>query len=190
VFFHPPHGRCVDCHRDPHEGRFAPKGERARAADCLACHDFESFRPSLIDAAAHAASRFPLEGAHRAVPCFACHGELAAAASSQPRSLALRIDHRACRDCHQNPHGAQFDRRKDAGACESCHGLEVFSPATRFDHASVKSFPLEGAHRNVPCKRCHPTVTPTGGSPMTLYKPTPSKCEDCHTGDGALRGRS
>jgi hypothetical protein len=148
-----------------------------------------------MDADAHRAARFPLEGAHRAVPCFACHRELGAektvrASSDNARELALRIDAHACRDCHPTPHGAQFDRRKDGGACDSCHDTVRFTPASRFDHARVKSFALDGAHKKVPCARCHPTVTPAGGKPMALYRPMPSRCEDCHAGDGILGGRS
>ena len=195
VFFHPKHARCVECHRDPHAGRFAPGGERARSNDCLECHHLDAFRPSKTDVAAHERSRFPLEGAHRAVPCFACHQELAskgvqAASANRTRSLSFEIDARACRDCHENPHGAQFDRRKDGGACESCHDVAHFKPASRFDHAKVKSFPLDGAHQNVACVRCHPTVTPTGGKPMTLFRPVSSRCEDCHSESGGLKGRS
>jgi hypothetical protein len=195
VFFHPRHGRCVDCHRDPHAGRFAPGGERARSNDCLECHGLDAFKPSKMDVAAHERARFPLEGAHRAVPCFACHKELASngaqtAAVGGARTLAFHIDERACGDCHESPHGAQFDRRKDGGACESCHDVARFKPASRFDHSKVKTFPLDGAHRKVACVSCHPTVTPSGGKPMTLFKPVSSRCEDCHTGSGGLKGRS
>lgn len=194
VFFQPKHGRCPDCHRDPHEGRFAPGGERARNEDCLACHNLDGFRPSQMDVAAHENTRFPLAGAHRAVPCFACHRELAAngarkASTGGKPVLAFRIEKRACRDCHEGPHGAQFDRRGDGGACESCHDVGRFVPASRFDHMKVKAFPLDGAHRNVACKRCHPVVTPAGGKPMVLYRPVSSRCEDCHTGSGSLKGR-
>lgn len=195
VFFHPKHGRCEDCHRDPHRGRFSPGGERARSNDCLECHNLDGFRPSTVDVAAHERARFPLEGAHRSVPCFACHKELAsngaqAASVGGAKSLAFTVDARACRDCHESPHGGQFDRRKDGGACESCHDVAHFKPASRFDHTKVKSFPLEGAHKTVACVRCHPTVTPTGGKPMTLFRPVSSRCEDCHSDSGGLKGRS
>lgn len=195
VFFHPKHGRCVDCHRDPHEGRFAPGGERARSEDCVACHDLGGFRPSRMDVAAHEHARFPLVGAHRSVPCFACHRELAANATQKASaggmpSLPFRVDERACKDCHESPHGTQFDKRKDGGACESCHDVAHFAPASRFDHSKVKNFALEGAHKNVACERCHPTVTPAGAKPMALYRPTSSRCEDCHSESGAKEGRS
>lgn len=190
VWFHPKSGRCVDCHRDPHEGRFSPGGERARSEDCVACHDLAHFRPSRMDAAAHEHSRFPLQGAHRAVPCVACHSELGTAqvTSAGAQSLLMRVDKRACRDCHESPHGNQFDRRKDGGACENCHDMDSFAPASRFDHAKGASFTLEGHHKNVPCGRCHPTVTPAGGKAMVLYRPVSSRCESCHAEDGGTRG--
>jgi hypothetical protein len=186
VWFRPAHGRCVDCHRDPHAGRFSPGGERAREEACLACHTMAAFRPSTMDAAAHDRARFRLAGAHRAAPCFACHRELSAPAASDPHTLAFAVAGQSCRDCHQSPHGAQFDARKDGGACESCHDLERFKPAGRFDHARVKHFPLEGAHAKVACEKCHPVAT-TGGRRMTLYRPVSSRCEDSHVNDGVLK---
>ena len=193
VWMRPVHGRCVDCHRDPHEGRFAAGGERARSGDCLACHTTDSFRPSKFDVAAHDAARFRLEGAHRATPCVACHRELESAAKMTARAaaatatLALRNDARACRDCHATPHGIQFDSRKDGGACEACHGDDRFVPASGFDHARVKSFPLDGRHRNVPCAKCHPVATTSEGGKMTLYRPLSARCESCHAeGDPLL----
>jgi len=188
VWFHPMHGQCIECHHDPHGGRFSKGGERARSEDCLACHSMDAFRPSSMDAHAHDSARFKLIGAHRAAPCFACHQELAPAnAGKKTRSLPFAVAGQACQDCHENPHGTQFRDRKDGGACESCHDVERFKPAGRFDHARVASFPLEGAHAKVPCDRCHPTVT-SSGKKMVLYHPVPAKCVDCHASDGVLKG--
>jgi hypothetical protein len=193
VWLHPTRERCIECHVDPHGGRFSPGGERAREQDCLACHTMESFRPSTMDVAAHDKVRFKLAGAHRATPCFACHKELAAApaaatasAGTPARSLPLTMAGQTCRDCHQSPHGTQFDSRKDGDACESCHDNDQFKPAVRFDHAKVKTFALEGAHARVACVKCHPTVT-TAGKKMTLYRPVPAQCESCHANDGVLK---
>ncbi|HEX6789903.1 MAG TPA: cytochrome c3 family protein [Candidatus Krumholzibacteria bacterium] len=183
VWFHPNHDRCIECHHDPHGGRFSPGGERAHRDDCLACHTMRSFRPSTMDATAHDGARFKLAGAHRAVPCVACHGELAVT-NGKTRSLAFTVEKQACRDCHATPHGAQFDARKDGGACESCHDVERFKPASRFDHA--KSFELEGAHAKVACAKCHPAVA-SGGKRMVQYRGVPSKCVDCHANDGVLQ---
>ena len=188
VWFHPARGRCVDCHRDPHEGRYSPGGARARPDECLACHTMAAFRPSTVDAAAHERARFRLEGAHRAAPCFACHRELATVpAAAEKRPLPFTMAGQTCRDCHENPHGTQFDARKDGGACDVCHDQERFRPASRFDHSRVRHFVLEGAHARTACAKCHPVVT-TAGKRMTLYRPVPSRCEECHLNDGVLKG--
>ena len=192
VWFRPTHERCLECHVDPHGGRFSPGGERAREQDCVACHTMESFHPSKMDVAAHEKARFKLAGAHRAAPCFACHKELgavpaaAANASTPARSLPLTIAGQTCRDCHESPHGTQFDARKDGGACEGCHDVDRFKPASRFDHTKVKTFALEGKHAGVPCAKCHPVVT-TAGKKMTLFRPVPAQCESCHANDGVLK---
>jgi len=209
VWFRPTHDRCVDCHRDPHEGRFSPGGDRARSKDCVACHTMESFRPSTFDAAAHNDARLKLEGAHRAVPCLACHAELdpgseaARAAQKKARkgghgknteaagvTLLFTSDKRVCRDCHESAHSTQFDSKKNHGACDACHDSERFRPASRFDHDKVKSFPLEGAHQKVACDKCHPTVTTSKGKKMILYRPLSSRCESCHTNEDLLRMRN
>jgi hypothetical protein len=67
---------CVACHVDPHQGRFAARGARAKTEGCRACHDTQVFRPSSANVAAHAHFGFALDGAHRATPCSACHKEL------------------------------------------------------------------------------------------------------------------
>jgi predicted CXXCH cytochrome family protein len=185
VWFRPDTGRCIECHHDPHGGRFSKGGERARSDDCLACHTMGAFRPSTMDARAHDNARFKLAGAHRATPCFACHAELAQGVSNgKTRPLPFVIKDQACRDCHATPHGTQFDARKDGGACESCHDVERFKPAGRFDHA--QSFQLEGAHAKVTCDKCHPTAA-SNGKKMVLYRPVPSQCVDCHASDGVLK---
>lgn len=191
IWFHPARDRCVECHFDPHGGRFSPGGERARKDDCLACHGMKTFRPSTMDGAAHERARFKLAGAHRATPCFACHQELAlpanGAAPKKTRALPFTIAGQACRDCHQGPHGRQFDARKDGGACESCHDVDQFKPASRFDHAKMASFKLEGAHAKVACGKCHRSVLSNGKS-IVSYRPLASKCVDCHASDGVLKG--
>jgi hypothetical protein len=187
VWFHPSYDRCLECHHDPHGGRFSPGGERPRREDCLACHTMDAFRPSTMNAAAHESARFRLVGAHRAAPCVACHEELSnAAAVKKTRSLPFTIAGQTCRDCHADPHGKQFGARKDGGACDACHDVERFEPASRFDHARA-GFALEGAHARVPCDKCHPAVT-RGGKRVVVYRPVPSKCVDCHANDGVLKG--
>ncbi len=185
VRFHPAHQRCVDCHSDPHGGRFAPGATRGRNDDCLTCHTMEAFRPSTFDVAAHETATFRLQGAHRAVPCVACHAELQVRVAAEDAVLLMKNDASSCRDCHATPHGTQFDGRKNGGACDMCHDMARFKPASGFDHGRVKSFPLDGKHRNVACERCHPTVTTSDGKRMIHYRPISVRCESCHASGDA-----
>ncbi|HEU4401804.1 MAG TPA: cytochrome c3 family protein [Candidatus Polarisedimenticolia bacterium] len=179
---------CTDCHFDPHEGRFAARGERPKANGCVACHDTRAFRPSTVDVAIHRTFGLPLEGAHRAVPCQDCHRESKAAPSKSSlllnRSEAVRLPfilkERTCEACHRSPHGNQFAQRRDRGGCAGCHNEDVFRPASRFDHARDAGFPLQGAHARVACARCHPSRRDAAGKPFITYRPAPRECKACH----------
>jgi hypothetical protein len=201
------HARCVECHRDPHAGRFEradspvksagaaakSSGQSAKRAPlpaedtCRSCHDDHSFRPSSVDAGMHDRFAFPLEGAHRAVPCFECHRELREKQAASTllhgaagRSLRFDVKDSSCRGCHDDPHGAQFDAGPTRGECSVCHATEGFAPATRFDHEKHASFSLEGPHEDVACGKCH-RPAPQGESASTVrYRPIPHRCEDCH----------
>jgi hypothetical protein len=155
----------------------------------------DGFRPSTYDVAAHESAPFRLVGAHRATPCVACHEDLAplakmtVEAAAAKATIAMKNKARACRDCHASPHGIQFDSRKGGGACDGCHDQDRFVPASGFDHARVKSFPLDGKHINVPCVKCHPVVTTSEGRKMNLYRPLSSRCESCHAEGDLLQKR-
>lgn len=192
VRLHPTAGACTDCHGDPHGGRL-PRAKRAGRpatgnAACLACHTLDGFHPSRVDAAAHAVYAYPLEGAHRAVPCQDCHAELRAApaastliaAAATMHALTFERKATACADCHETPHGDQFATRKDGGACERCHGLEAFRPASAFDHSRDAAFKLEGAHARTPCLDCHRPTKDADGRIRPRWRPLPSSCESCH----------
>ena len=199
VLLRPAHARCLDCHTDPHRGRFEPGGVRAQAASCRACHTMEGYRPTLVDAAAHTRRGHPIEGAHRAVPCQGCHAELkvasfaaggtvpADARSGTGRALLFADAVSNCDGCHPTPHGEQFKNRRarakggPAGdACDACHGLEAFTPANHFDHEKDSAFRLTGAHAKVRCEGCHKSSRDAQGRSFVVYRPTPARCEDCH----------
>jgi hypothetical protein len=177
---------CAACHIDPHDGRL-PR--------CLDCHDTRRFRPSTIDIAAHRGYKFPLDGAHGAVPCIVCHQELQHPATTSSlllarwsfSRLAFAAPAGGCAGCHASPHGQQFAARSDRGACEGCHDVAAFRPATRFDHERDAAFSLKGAHAHVPCSRCHVASGGSGGKPVVVYRPVSGKCETCH-GDTIRRG--
>jgi len=178
---------CAACHNDPHRGRFAAGGPRTRVDGCLACHDHVRFRPSKVEVATHATYRFALEGAHRAEPCQGCHAELKAAPPVSSLALSGRgarplmfEDQAGCAGCHPDPHGGQFEARRDSGACDACHDVERFAPAARFDHDRDAAFRLEGAHARVRCAACHRSVRLAGGRTRVIYRPTPARCAECH----------
>ncbi len=170
---------CVGCHRDPH--RFSP--QRA----CADCHGAREFVPSTYGSKEHARAAFVLDGAHRAVPCSACHDELKAkpgassllSARSPGRTLPFKSDKRACADCHADPHGGQFALSRGNG-CERCHGAEAFRPAAKFDHDRDSKFKLGAAHRALPCSKCHVARPGSGGKPVIVYRGTSVTCEACH----------
>ncbi len=191
VQLRPKKGACTDCHFDPHRGRFEPAGARPQKDGCRACHTLGRFAPSTYDAAAHANCVFPLRGGHLATPCQQCHAELLVAParsslladSSAARPLRFDNPQRACVECHraQNPHGEQFAQRRDKGACDACHVDFAFVPASKFDHNRDSSYRLEGAHARTPCASCHVPAMTTDGKKFVTYRPTPTKCEACHT---------
>jgi hypothetical protein len=180
-----PERGCGDCHVDAHEGRYSSR--------CTECHDAERFAPSTVGVAAHAGFDFPLEGAHRAVPCPACHKtqsrrpalSVTLIGAARPRPAAdYSVADQRCSACHKTPHGTQFDARADGGACGGCHGVDGFAPADRFDHDRDARFPLKGAHAPVACSACHRASRP--GAPVS-YRPLSFECSSCHADLGSRR---
>ena len=179
-----PDAACERCHVDPHQGRWANL-----AGGCRSCHNLQSFHNAGVDVAMHAKFSYPLEGAHRALPCVACHPELnhkparstlVSAAGGVPK-LLFDQKRSACRDCHRNPHGNAFEGAA-AKNCTACHDSERFVPAVRFNHDRDARFSLQGAHAKVPCRRCHPTATGQDGKTFVVYRPLDTSCQSCHAG--------
>lgn len=186
VVMRPAFDACVACHRDPHKGRFEPGGARPHVKRCGDCHGMDGFRPSRYDVVRHGESNYPLTGAHRATACQACHEDLKALAAvpladtTRSREVKLAVDKHACVDCHPDPHAAQFAHRKDHGACDGCHDEVAYAPASRFVHDRDSDYKLEGAHAKAPCAGCHPVKLGADGRPVTIWRPLPAKCKDCH----------
>jgi len=183
---------CGSCHFDPHDGRFELGGERVKAGSCVACHGVDRFNPSTVDADAHRQFSYVLDGAHRSTPCGFCHKELEQPApeinllsvQGSPRNLRFESPHDRCSRCHTSSHENEFSARNRDAACERCHVQETFRPAPNFDHDRDSAYVLDGAHRNVPCAKCHPSVTDAGGQERVRYYPVPHRCADCHRGAG------
>ena len=138
------HGSCVDCHKDPHEGRLG--------ADCTACHaetGWKEVHGTSAERAFHEKTRYPLRGAHAQVACRSCHGPFPGVKAV---FKGLRFD--TCATCHVDAHLAQLG--SPPKACDTCHDLQRFLPA-RYDPATHRSYPLEGGHAVVACSGCHKT---------------------------------
>ncbi|MEM6347212.1 MAG: cytochrome c3 family protein [Bacteroidota bacterium] len=144
---------CKNCHEDYHNGQFASSGPNGQAADCNACHTLEQdFTFTSYSIERHQESAFPLEGAHMATPCFACHIDEA----DPEQHWSFREVGQACIDCHENIHeGYISDKFYPNQDCASCHGSESWASTNiQFDH-NLTNWPLEGKHQEVDCRACH-----------------------------------
>jgi hypothetical protein len=159
---------CLSCHVDAHDSAFVrtPGGR-----DCKNCHGETAWIPSAYDLLRHNRETYVLTGAHVAVACRSCH--LPVRNGGPPRFSPLPKD---CATCHkqQDPHVGQFSGR----ACTDCHVTETFKVAA-FDHSRTR-YPLDGAHRQVACAKCHLTATGPDGKAFTRYRPLETTCKACH----------
>ena len=154
---------CVQCHANAYQAARNPDHVGGGfPTDCNQCHRTSTWPGARFN---HAGTRFPLTGAHRAVPCQQCHGD-----------GVYRGKNPACVSCHladydgttsPNHQTAQF-----ATDCATCHTTTSWSGAF-FDHSGT-AFSLTGAHRAVPCQQCH------GDG---VYKGKTTACVGCHQMD-------
>ncbi len=158
--FRPAFRTCTDCHEDAHHGQFLA----AYKNDCSRCHTEQAYTPSTFDIARHVATRFPLTGAHAAVPCRQCHR------GSADNGPAFRFAALTCESCHRDVHGGKM-KAPDGNGCRSCHSTERWKPA-RFDH-SPTGFPLTGKHMEISCSACH--------TEFPELRSHPADCESCHS---------
>ncbi|HXQ27617.1 MAG TPA: hypothetical protein VN822_14515 [Candidatus Acidoferrales bacterium] len=173
--------KCLDCHKDVHEGQFAAAPYNNR---CESCHTVGGFHPSTFTIAQHQKSRFRLAGAHLAVTCAECHTESKGGYAA--KVVPYRLDDRSCTGCHQDPHNGEFrDRmaqKKPDGSpagCEACHTVKSWLELPSFDHSKTK-FPLLGAHAKVHCEECHKPAGTEGKLTEASFRSTPTACASCH----------
>lgn len=185
---------CTDCHPDSHEGQIETKG--TKLPDCTLCHSVEGFMPPQYGVRQHAQTKYPLEGAHLAVPCDECHEESPALQKRIPQAVLMDLRRKKrrelfslalfdftkpmekCDSCHTDVHKGQFEKK-----CDECHVAATFQKV-RFDHQKDSRYALTGKHEKVPCEKCH--FVPPGsrdqvdGKPVVLYRPMDQKCRACH----------
>ena len=147
---------CASCHLDRH----ATPAFARRWLECAACHSEAAWSPGAFGVAAHAASTFPLDGAHVTAPCLACHQDPERSHTHFQIALAAQ----ACVDCHasDDPHTGRFGGL----ACDTCHGTEAFD-LTAYDHAQHPGAPSA-------CVECHAPDDPHGGQFEARA------CSSCH----------
>jgi len=170
---------CRDCHSDYHQGDFAKRNSKGA---CEECHTVEGFRPARFDMAQHDQTSYPLRGAHRAVPCDACH---LSRSEAQGKRYAFEFAALGCRTCHKDPHKGEVDRFMAVGGCESCHNDESWGKVV-FDHSRT-TFALEGRHTSVACGKCHRGRESGPQKPEFESHITAKTCEACH--DDIHRGQ-
>ncbi len=157
---------CVSCHRDEYAATMEPSHAAQRfSVDCAACHRLTA--PEWKGSFDHAATAFPLTGAHRAVGCAECH-----AGNSFGK---LPTD---CFSCHEPDYALAAAPNHVTGGfsrdCLSCHTTAGWKPAT-YDHNQT-GFALTGRHTATPCADCH-----TDGN----YQLTYTDCYQCHQAEYA-----
>jgi hypothetical protein len=160
--YHFPSRACNTCHMDPHQTKLS----------CDTCHTPQGWKDVL--AFDHSTTKFKIEGAHRDVKCIQCH---VAADKAPPVFSGTRNQ---CHDCHntKDPHAGQFlttDRQED---CSACH-TPIQWKQENFDHDRTR-FPLNVAHRNVPCAKCHMDEVGKDNHVFRRYRDTPIDCVKCH----------
>jgi hypothetical protein len=152
---------CASCHIDRHAFPEAP----GRWAGCVSCHSEDAWAPSGFGLQRHdAESRFPLAGAHAAVPCIACHAD----PDVGHTRFTLALAGESCESCHlgDSPHDGSYD----GFACERCHVVEAFDVVS-FDHDALAT------SAEVECVTCHASDDPHAGQFAGRY------CASCHDSD-------
>ncbi len=149
---------CAGCHAvdDVHRGSLG--------RDCQRCHKESSWRDEVkFD---HDLTRFPLVGLHVGVPCEECHA-----------SRAFREAPHECVNCHRAKDVHKKQLGEECGSCHNPNGWDFW----QFDHATMTSFPLTGAHDRLGCRDCHQV-------PEHESK-TPGECASCHQADDIHDGQ-
>jgi hypothetical protein len=172
---------CMDCHKDVHEGQFAAAPYNNR---CEACHTVQDFHRVLFTIAKHRETKFPLTGAHIAVPCSDCHK--VGITHAADKVMPFHFEDRSCTACHTDPHHGEFRERMAAkradgtvAGCEACHTTAKWKELNRFDHSKTK-FPLIGAHRGVACGDCHRPPALETTLKNVDFRAASKQCFGCH----------
>ena len=156
---------CVSCHVKDYNGASNPNHVQGGfPTTCQTCHSTVSWSGAAFDH--NTFTQFPLTGAHVSVACSTCHVNGRFAGTPQ-----------TCVGCHlPDFNGTTNPNHVQAGfptTCQNCHTTTTWSGA-QFNHNTMTSFPLTGAHVSVGCETCHVNGRFAG---------TPQTCVGCHLPD-------
>lgn len=140
---------CASCHADVHKPSLG--------ADCQRCHSTTTTFRQGSAGFNHAATAFPLTGAHREVACSQCH------VNGTFKGTAFGT----CASCHADPH-----RPAQGTACTTCHASRDSWRTKQVDHGRT-AFALVGRHEQVECANCH-------RQPALRSRPKSDTCAACH----------
>lgn len=202
--------RCAECHKQPGTAPDDPKTWKwsGLQSECLACHrDYHHFgalkSPKLGDlnrcqtchgetswTETHAFNhtvhtRFPVEGKHVGLQCYACHEPKERKPKlflvpGAPKYHWRELEAKTCQACHDSPHkndpGSVFKGKK----CTQCHvadGWNVIGKNGKgFNHTETR-FALTGRHSQISCSSCHVV----GRKEVFRFEHADQKfCIDCH----------
>lgn len=156
---------CYGCHAAAYNATKAPPHRTSGiAVDCASCHS--PSKGSWGGTFDHAATGFPLAGAHAGTPCVQCH-----------KNNVFTGLPSNCYSCHATDYtGTTTPPHQASGIgtdCATCHSASSMTWGGKFDH-STTAFPLTGSHVAVACLTCHKNG---------VYKGLPMNCYSCHAAD-------
>ena len=161
------HDRCTDCHADYHNKQFVKNGI---APDCSQCHNVKGFTLFSFTVEQHNQGRFPLQGAHTAIPCYECH--------KKQDKWNFRMTGINCKDCHADIHQTFIQAKYYPEAnCKTCHTENRWTDIS-FDHSKT-DFNLTGAHAGQDCRACHFKKT-SDGMFRQEFSGLSLNCSECH----------
>lgn len=160
--------KCVKCHENIHRNEITQKF--MEDSNCALCHNTESWNKVNFD---HDKTSFKLNGVHKKTECGKCHLTI----KEGVKKFLFSSVNTDCENCHKDIHSGQF---ADGGKtdCSRCHASGNWKPV-KFDHSTTK-FPLEGAHKNVECYKCHKQETHNQRQ-FINYRIREIKCAACHS---------
>ncbi len=177
--------KCLNCHDDIQSLLDQNRGYHADSSvkkkDCIECHsdhfgrnfdmvrfDEKSFK--------HDLTGYNLEGKHKVVDCRECHvsDNIQNTEIKKRKNTFLGLD-QECLSCHDD-----FHQNTLSTDCMSCHNMEAFKPAPKFDHMEA-DFKLLGEHASVDCIECHQVSTKNGKEFQEFSNIPFSDCVDCHS---------